>query len=142
MFEGNGSFTLLHEVSRKHARTRTIINPGDLMKFTLIAILIFSSLSSFAVPVSKEASMVSRVLVNSPEVVAKLNQAGITTLTDIKSITIKPGVTKYVLKYGRFCECIPATAVVTVLEDATPTYADGLPEYQSDVQIVEEQVNP
>ncbi len=109
------------------------------MKNILIAGLMLSAFSAFAAPVSEEVAALNRILMNNPSVVTKLNKANIKGLTDITTKTIKPGVTKYVLNYGRDCYCIPASAVVTILEDLTPTYADGAPKYEAKVVISDAQ---
>ena len=109
------------------------------MKNILLASLIFSAFSAFAAPISEEAQTVNRILMNNPSVVTKLSKANIKALTEMKVKTIRPGVTKYVLNYGRDCFCIPAGAVVTILEDLTPTYSDGAPKYEAKVVISDAQ---
>lgn len=107
------------------------------MKIMLIAILLTLSLSSIATTVTPDVEVMSRILVRNPDVSAKLNTANITSLKSIETKSVKMGVTTYTLTYHRICECVPAKAVVTILEDLTPTYADRLPVYKSSVEILE-----
>ncbi len=109
------------------------------MKNFIIATLMLSAFSVFAAPISDEVATLNRILMNNPEVVTKLSNANIMGLNDMTAKTIRPGVTKYVLRYGRHCHCLPANAIVTVLEDLTPTYADGPAVYQTKVDISEAQ---
>lgn len=106
------------------------------MKTILIASLVFASLSSFAAP-APETEVVSRLLVNNPDVVVKLNKANIKAITDLKAEAVKPGVTKFTLHYERSCFCVPAIATVTITEDLTPTFSDGAAVYEANVEILE-----
>ncbi len=105
---------------------------------SLIVSMIFSLLASVGFASnSPEATLVARLLVNNPDVVAQLRNNNSSHLKEWNSERVKQGVNKYTLTFERRCFCKPSTATVTIVEDLTPTYADGAPEYTSQVVIKE-----
>jgi hypothetical protein len=103
--------------------------------FLMALCTVFVSAAAFAEAPSQETAQVARALVNNSEIVSQLKAGGTTDLADVKITTVKPGVFQYTLVFKRKCECVPSTAVVSILEDVTPTYMDGAIEYKSSVQI-------
>jgi hypothetical protein len=84
---------------------------------------------------SAELRQVTRALINSPDIMAKLKQNGSFGLSDIQITEPTHGINKYVLIFSRECNCVPSTATVNITEDMTPTYADGSPKYESSITI-------
>lgn len=98
-------------------------------------ILIAMSLAAGAAQPSDQTMRVARILSSNPEIAQKLGNNISTHLVNVEMKEVKPGVFDYKLVFIRSCECIPSTATVTVLEDLTPTYADGPIEYSWDIEI-------
>lgn len=109
------------------------------MKFVITAIMaLFVSIIAFADAPSRETALVTRVLLNNTEIVRDLQKEGISNLFDVMIVEVVPGINQYYLKFNRQCECMPATAEVTITEDLTPTYADGPIKYTSTIVIKKE----
>jgi hypothetical protein len=106
------------------------------MKTILFSLVTLLSSISFA-ETTDEARTVARLLINNPSVTSKLTEKGIDSLYTVKTESIKQGVSRYTLTFARNCECVPAKATVTIVEDITPTYYDGLPQYTSSIEIKE-----
>ena len=100
-----------------------------------LLVLVLTSISALAVMPSRELSQISRVLVNNPTIVDQLNKNNSAHLADYKITSPKYGVYQYDLVFKRQCLCLPSTALVTVIEDLTPTFADGAIKYQVTVTI-------
>lgn len=98
------------------------------MRLRLIAIFLFTT-ATYAAEPAAESVKVAQLLLNNPEVTSALHEENITTLVDIASTPVSPGITRYDLKFERHCECLGASAHVIITEDLTPTHVDGLPEY-------------
>lgn len=106
------------------------------MKETIIAIAFLISNTAFAAKPSQETFQVVSVLTANPEVSLKLKEKNITFLGDVKIEDIEQGVTKFTLEFHRAgCECMPANALVTIVEDMRPTYHDARPEYKTTVEV-------
>ena len=100
-----------------------------------LAITLLTSYSISALTPSRDLAQVTRVLVNNPTIVNQLKKNNSDHLSDYKITALKPGVYQYDLVFTRQCECIPSTALVTIIEDMTPTYADGPIAYKATILI-------
>jgi len=94
-----------------------------------------SALCTFAKEPSRELMQITRALVSNPDIVQQLNKNISSNLSEYKVAAIAQGVYKYELVFTRKCHCLPSTANVRIIEDMTPTYADGAPKYKASVQI-------
>lgn len=106
------------------------------MKSLLVSLIVGFVASVSVAASTPEATTVARLLVNNPQVVAQLKKNNSTHLEDMKAEQVKQGVVKYTLTFIRSCHCMPSTATVTIVEDMTPTYRDGSPEYVAKVVIL------
>ena len=93
------------------------------------------SLSAFASAPSQGTAQIVRALVNNAEIVRQLKANNSDTLSDVQISEVRQGVFQYNLVFNRSCECSPSTATVSILEDLTPTYADGPINYTSSIFI-------
>lgn len=105
------------------------------MKLLVVTLLTLSSWVSLAAEPSRELAQITRALISNPNIVQQLNQNNSTQLFEYKVKAISPGIYKYDLVFKRQCHCIPSTANVTIMEDMTPTYADGAPKYKATIRI-------
>jgi hypothetical protein len=97
-----------------------------------IILSLISALASAATP-SDQTAKVVRALVNNPNIVSQLKASGADHLTDLQIKETKPGIFQYNLVFERICHCAPLKSTVRILEDVTPTYADGLIKYESSI---------
>jgi hypothetical protein len=104
------------------------------MRLGLIALLLFTP-ASYAAEPAAESVKVAQLLLNNPDVTGALYRENITTLVDIASTPVSPGVTRYDLKFERRCECLGGSAHVVITEDLTPTHLDGLAEYTHEIHF-------
>jgi hypothetical protein len=105
------------------------------MRLILFSLATIASFSVFAVQPAAETKALVKALLNSPNVVNQLQVNHIDTLNVMTVTAISDGITQYDLVFNRSCECLPATATVKIVEDLTPTWRDGLPKYDSKVDI-------
>jgi hypothetical protein len=105
------------------------------VKHVFAVLISVTSLSAFAGAPSQELAQVTRALVNNPDLVSQLKANNSANLADVKISQVRPGVIQYDLVFNRQCECVPSTASVSIVEDLTPTYADGSIEYTSSIKI-------
>lgn len=101
----------------------------------LVLAVAVSALCVFAKEPSRELMQVTRALVSNPDIVQQLSKNNSSNLSDYKVTAIAQGFYKYELVFTRKCHCIPSTANVTIMEDMTPTYADGAPKYKATIRI-------
>jgi hypothetical protein len=105
------------------------------MKMILALCAVLVSMSAFAAAPSQETAQVARALINNTDIVKQLKDNGSANLVDLQITQVKQGVFQYNLVFNRQCECVPSTATVSILEDLTPTYADGPIKYTSSISI-------
>ncbi len=106
------------------------------MKTIILAFLVSTlSMTAYSASPTKEMADLTRILLNNPTLSPQLNYHCATRLVDYKVSPVKRGVEKFELKFGISGFCIPVEAFVTVIEDMTPTMADGAPEYITTVEI-------
>lgn len=84
---------------------------------------------------SRELEQITRALISNPNIVQQLNKNNSPHLSEYKIQAIGQGKYKYDLVFTRKCHCIPSTANVSILEDMTPTYADGAPKYKATIKV-------
>jgi hypothetical protein len=101
----------------------------------LVLAISVSAMGVFAKEPSRELMQVTRALVSNPDIVQELNKNNASNLSEYKVTAMAQGVYKYELVFTRKCHCIPSTANVTIIEDMTPTYADGSPKYKTSIRI-------
>lgn len=101
----------------------------------LVLAIGFTVASVFAKEPNRELMQITRALINNPDIIQKLNKNNSSNLSEYKVTAIAQGVYKYDLVFTRKCHCIPSTANVSIIEDMTPTYADGAPKYKSTIRI-------
>src|SRR4051812_39695117 len=107
---------------------------GHMLKLTAALCLMFVSVSASADP-TQEMRQMTRALINNVDIVKQLKENETSFMGQFKMTEVKQGVFQYDFVFSRSCECMPATATVSILEDMTPTYSDGAPEYKSSIQI-------
>lgn len=95
--------------------------------------LTLASIAVMASAPSAETAQIVRVLFNNDEIMNQLKDNRSTQLSDLQIIEVKKGVLQYTLTFKRVGFDMPSTAIVSIVEDVTPTFADGAIEYQSSV---------
>ncbi len=84
---------------------------------------------------SEEVRLVSRLLLNNPNLVSKLKEQSLTSLVSWEVKQIEQGITETKMVFTINCYCLPKTAYVTIFEDLTPTYRDASAIYKATVDI-------
>jgi len=103
---------------------------------TVIAIIVsLTATFALAETPSRELMQITRALISNPNIVQQLNKNNSPHLSEYKVKAIGQGVYKYDLVFVRKCHCLPSVAKVSIIEDMTPTYADGAPKYKSSVRF-------
>jgi len=77
----------------------------------------------------------TRILFNNPVVSEKLKPSCADRLIDYSVSQVTSGVQKFELTFVQSGNCFPVKALVTIIEDMKPTYADGSPEYKTTIEM-------
>lgn len=105
--------------------------------FSILSLFLSASIA-FSAPTkqpSRELEQITRALISNPNIVQQLNKNNSPHLSEYKIQAVGQGKYKYDLVFARKCHCIPSTAFVSIMEDMTPTYADGAPRYKATIKI-------
>jgi hypothetical protein len=77
--------------------------------------------------------MIANALLRNPEATVKIDKENL-SIVDYTVSDVKSGVKKYTFRLARTCFCMPKDGGLTIIEDITPTFADGPIKYT--VQLV------
>ena len=105
--------------------------------FILSVLLLFSfNLSAGEAEPTSDTLKVANVLVDNADTLVKVKAKNLSVVS-YTTESLGQGKTRYVFKLDRTCFCLPTAGVLTVVQDMTPTYADGPIAYEVDLQIYE-----
>jgi hypothetical protein len=117
------------------------INRSDEMKAMSLLATALVSMAAHAGAPTQDMILLSRVLLDNPEIGQKLKRNCAELLTDFDVSQPNEGLRTYHLTFVTSGFCLPITAHVTVVEDMRPTYADGAPTYQTTIDFERQTLN-